>query len=235
TTSTNHEPPPVASLRRVVAFVGTGGRLRRNPQQETTLASEIGAVEGEISVLRSKKARLETALVSAGELRRLLYEQGHPLEQAVLEALSLFGFEASTLAEGDSEFDAVFASAEGRFLGEVEGKDSRAINVDKFSQLERNLHEDFSRDSVETYAKGVLFGNAYRLVPLAERGEFFTKKAIASAKRIQAALVRTPDLFLPAKYLREHPDESYSCQCRRAILTAEGEIVMFPIPPQTDA
>jgi hypothetical protein len=126
----------------------------------------------------------------------------------------------------------VFESPEGRCLGEVEGKESKAINIDKFSQLERNIHEDFARDDVTDYAKGVLFGNAHRLLPVAERSEFFTKKCVSAAGRVHAALIRTPDLFAPAKYLKEYrDDEEYAKHCREAIFRAEGDIVVFPPLP----
>jgi hypothetical protein len=134
-----------------------------------------------------------------------------------------------------SEFDAVFISPEGRCLGEAEGKDNKAINIDKFSQLERNLQEDFVREEVEEYAKGVLFGNAYRLQPLDKRGDYFTEKCVSAAKRVRATLVRTPDLFGPARYLKENPsDTAYAKQCREAMFATEGGVLVFPSPPVGD-
>ena len=171
-------------------------------------------------------------MLKAGGLRRLLYEQGKQLEEAILEALVLFGFEATPYADAESQFDALFNSPEGRCLGEAEGKDNKAISVDKISQLERNLQEDFARDEIDDYAKGVLFGNAYRLIPVAQRGDFFTTKCVSAAKRGSIALVRTPDLFAPAKYLKEHsPDDQYAKQCRDAIFKSIGTLVVFPDPP----
>ena len=55
------------------------------------------------------------------------------------------GFVASPYKEANSEFDVVFESAEGRLLGEAEGKDSKAISVDKLRQLVMNIHEDLQR------------------------------------------------------------------------------------------
>ncbi len=203
---------------------------------EGKLESEISSCTAEIAERQARKAVLEAQLVEAGNLRRLLFEQGHPLESAILEALRLLGFEAKPFSEGESEFDAVFVSPEGRCLGEAEGKDNKAINIDKFSQLERNLQEDFARDGVMAYAKGVLFGNAYRLLPIGERGEFFTEKCVSAAKRVRAALVKTTDLFAPAKYLKENPgDVEYATHCREAIFHAEGDIVVFPPPPIGEA
>ena len=204
--------------------------------EEAELESAISSCTLEISRLQSKKASLEKKRSEAGSLRNLLFEQGPLLELSVLEALRLLGFEAKPFSDGESEFDAVFTSPEGRCLGEAEGKDRKPINIDKFSQLERNLQEDFARDDVTDYAKGVLFGNAFRLMPLSERGEYFTDKCVSAAKRVRAALVRTPDLFAPAKYLKENPtDTDYAKQCREAIFCSEGDIVIFSPPPVGDA
>ena len=171
-------------------------------------------------------------MLEAGSLRRLLYEQGKPLEDALLEALTLFGFKAEQFADGESEFDLVLISSEGRCVGEAEGKDSKPINVDKISQLERILQEDFAREEGDDFAKGVLFGDAYRLASIAKRKDFFTAKCISAAKRAKIALVRTPDIFVPAKYLKQHSkDKKYAKQCREAIFRTEGEIVAFTTTP----
>jgi hypothetical protein len=47
----------------------------------------------------------------------------------------------------------VFESEEGRLIGEAEGKDNKAINVDKLRQLSMNIHEDIQREEVTTPAK----------------------------------------------------------------------------------
>lgn len=79
------------------------------------------------------------------------------------------GFRAEPFKDSNSEFDVVFESDEGRLIGEAEGKDSKAINVDKLRQLAMNIHEDLQREEVTKSAKGVLFGNGFRLSPLNER------------------------------------------------------------------
>lgn len=104
----------------------------------------------------------------------------------------------------------------------------------RFSQLERNLQEDFARDDVTEYAKGVLFGNAERLKPLDQRGQAFTLKVLTAAKRVHVALVRTADLFPCVRYLRTHPDPDYAKTCRQRIFDTDGEIVVFPSPPLSD-
>lgn len=202
-------------------------------QAESKIEAELEKLAVQAAKLQKKRGELEGALGEAGGLRRLLYEQGHPLEEAILEALRLFGFDAEPFEDAESEFDAVFSSPEGRCLGEAEGKDTKAINIAKFSQLERNLQEDFARDEVEKFAKGVLFGNAFRLSPPEDRKEFFTSKCISAAERSGIALVRTPDLFAPAVYLKAHPKATkYAEKCRKAIFEASGTVAVFPGPPE---
>lgn len=201
-------------------------------EKEVSIRQEIEATSTQIQTLQNTLDELTFQLGEEGKLRWLLYEKGDLLEQAMLEALRLIGFEAEQYKESESEFDAVFVSPEGRCLGEAEGKDNRAINIDKLSQLERNLQEDFAREEVAEYAKGVLFGNAYRLTPLSDRGDFFTKKCTSGAKRSGVALVCTPDLFRVAKYLKECEASAFAKKCREAIMGTEGEIVQFPQLPQ---
>jgi hypothetical protein len=76
--------------------------------EEGDLESAISTCTAEIAERQARKAALGVQLAKAGKLRRLLFEQGRPLENAVLEALRLLGFEAKPLADGDWEFDAVF-------------------------------------------------------------------------------------------------------------------------------
>lgn len=200
--------------------------------KETMLEQEISSINAQISTLQAQRSKLDHELEKAGTLRFLLYEQGPLLEAAILEALTLFGFQASKFSNGESEFDVILECSEGRCLGEAEGKDNKPINIDKFSQLERNLQEDFAREDVSEFAKGVLFGNAYRLTPVHERGDFFTEKCLTAAKRLKVALVRTPDIFRCAKYLKEQPeDQDFAKQCRTAIISTEGAIVSFPKTP----
>jgi hypothetical protein len=195
---------------------------------EAEIEKEILSIGTKIEALGKEREDKRSTLREHASLRALLFEKGKPLETAVREALKILGFSADHFKEPGSEFDALFESAEGRFLGEAEGKDNKPINVDKYSQLERNINEDFAREEVATPAKGVLFGNAHRRVPPGQRGEFFTEKVITSARRTDSALIRTPDLFTVARYLKNTPDEKFATECRKAIATTAGGVVIFP-------
>lgn len=170
---------------------------------------------------------MEAQLDAAGELRNLLFENGIALERAVRSALEFLGFRVSTVDNGNSEFDAVFESAEGRFIGEVEGRE-KAINVAKISQLRRNVDEDFARDEVNEPAVGVLFGNGFRVEEPSNRTECFTAKVISAAPALSIVLVNTVDLFEAVQSFRRTGNEEFALQCRRAIADSVGAIVSFP-------
>lgn len=198
---------------------------------EIIIREKLLEVSKKLDDLQLQKRKLESDLIDEGLLKRLLFEKGHTLEDSILHALKIIGFSANKYKDSESEFDAVFESSEGRFLGEAEGKDNSAIGIDKLRQLEMNIHEDLSRDEVSEPAKGVLFGNAYRLTPLGDRGDFFTVKCRSAAQRSRTALVATTELFMVVQYLIGNPDEDFSRECRRAILEANGEFVKFPELP----
>ena len=197
--------------------------------KETGLVNELEHVRNEITKLSEQQTELEVEIKDAGSLRALLYEQGIPLEYAVLEAMRLMGFEASSYRDSDSEFDVVLECPEGRCIGEVEGRDSRAIDINKMRQLEVNIQEDFSREEVSVPAKPILFGNAFRLTPPLERpAEQFTAKCVTAAERNGTALVRTSDLFEIARTLSDHSDANFANACREAIFATKGNVVSFP-------
>jgi hypothetical protein len=199
--------------------------------QEKVASQKLLKIEKNLEVVQAEKEAVIDEVKDLGRLRNLLFEKGKPLEYAILDALKILGFEVSQFDDGESEFDAVFESKEGRLIGEAEGKDNKAINIDKLRQLAMNIHEDLMRDEVDHPAKAVLFGNSYRLQPIGERPEPFTTKCISAAVTSSTALVFTPDLFDIAKYLKDKRDAKYATKCRKAILTSIGK-VNFPDVPQ---
>jgi hypothetical protein len=205
-------------------------------KEEKTFEEEISGIEKQIAELREQRKEAQQKLEAAGNLRGLLYETGKPLEAAILDALRLLEFQAENYKDAESEFDVLFVDPDGeRLLGEAEGKNDKAINIDKVDQLNRNVVEEFAKQSDTKYAKGVLFGNAFRLTPLNERGEYFTDKCVAGAARLGFALVRTPDLFQVAKYLKENRDPEFARKCRAEILNTHGKVALFPpIPTKGD-
>lgn len=200
-----------------------------NVGREAAILAELVDVEARREQLEAKHVELELEMASEQSLKALLYASGKPLEAAVRRALEILGFETSNYVSENSEFDVVFVSLEGRFIGEVEGRDNKAIAVDKASQLHRNIAEDFDRDEIDEMAKGVLFGNAFRTQPPPDRPEIFTDKAITFAATANIALVRTSDLFRAVQRYLASPDDAFAEKCRKAVTTSVGKIVKFPI------
>ncbi|WP_375744814.1 hypothetical protein NR800_08390 [Corallococcus interemptor] len=195
---------------------------------EISLSAELNEAHKRLDEVSAFIKKKNSELDDAGQFKALLYGTGKQLEAAILQGLQALGFAAAPLKTAESEFDAVFSAPEGRFLGEAEGKDNSPINVDKLRQLEMNRQEDFANDDVDELATGVLFGNAFRLQPPEERGEFFTRKCLSAAERSGVALVRTPDLFKVVRTILESTDKDYAARCRKALIEQRGQIVVFP-------
>lgn len=120
-------------------------------------------------------------------------------------------------------------------IGESEGKDSSAIDITKFRQLESNINEDFAREEVDSPAKGILLGNGYRLAEPAKRENEFTKKCLVNAARLGTALIRTRDLYDVVVHILDNPkDAAFKEKCRDAIEATSGELVTFPAPDRKD-
>jgi len=211
------EPPP--------AWSGDASFLL---PREVAIQEELLVLETDVANLTNRRDVLKQELEEEGVLKRLLYEKGALLEDAIARALRLIGFAAAPYRDAKSEFDVVFESPEGRLIGEAEGKDNKPINIDKLRQLQMNLHEDFAREEVSVMAQGVLFANAYRLMPIGDRGDFFTEKVMTAAEQNGCILVRTPDLFRVSQDLSRNPDVEFARACRSAIIASKGRIVAFP-------
>ncbi|PMS14449.1 hypothetical protein C0Z18_31635 [Trinickia dabaoshanensis] len=194
---------------------------------ESALKLQLLEAERKVEEAQQEKEAVADQLVAAGKYRALLYEKGKSLERVIIDALRLMGFEAASFKESDSEFDVVFESDEGRLIGEAEGKDNKAVNIDKLRQLSMNIHEDLQRDEVTSPAKPVLFGNGYRLLPIRDRPDPFTEKCQSAATISSTALVHTPDLFNVVQHLLGESNPEFARECRRALLFSTGR-VSFP-------
>ena len=200
--------------------------------QEQVLQKDVEKKTKEIEKLILQKNELLTKIDEEIKLRGLLFEKGKILENAIGIALKILGYKAENYNDGNLELDHIITSPEGdRFIGEAEGKDTSAINIDKFRQLATNIQEDLQRDEVENPAIGILFGNGFRLTKPSERAEQFTTKCINTAKSSNCVLLRTADLFRVAKYTKELKDENFAKSCRDMIKDSLGKIVEFPTLP----
>lgn len=166
----------------------------------------------------------------------MLFEQGTPLENAVINALNRLGYDAKNHRDGECEFDVVGSCPENyRFIGECEGKDKKAIEASKFRQLSDNLTQAYVNKIVDKVPFGILFGNPERLNEPKKRTMDFTQQCkTLAATTNNIALVKTVDLFSVVKYLDENEDEWFKQACRQAIFDGRGKQVKFPeIPAMT--
>jgi hypothetical protein len=201
-------------------------------EKEEKLKEAINENDKKIASLALKNKELQTEVASEAELKDLLFEQGKPLESAVIRALEILGFKAENYNDGTVELDQVILGPEGiRCIGESEGKDNKDINIDKIRQLIESLNADSFREEVSEKATGILFGNPQRLVDPQKRTLDFTEKCKKTAEREKIALVKTADLFSVAKYLKENENEEFKKACREALYNGLGKIVIFPSIP----
>ena len=199
---------------------------------EKIIEEEVEEKTKKIDQLISQKNKLILKLEEETKLKDLLFEKGKVLENAINSALGILGYIAENYDDGELELDHVIVSTEqDRFIGEAEGKDNAAINIDKFRQLATNIQEDLQREDVEKPATGILFGNGFRLKKPSDREEQFTTKCISTAKTLNHILMRTVDLFRVAKYIQESKDSDFAKNCRDVIRNSVGKIVDFPEIP----
>lgn len=199
-----------------------------NVPGEAQLAEKTQGLKQKVEEVQSELDLLESERQFLVQYRALLYEQGRPLEDAVIRAFELIGFTGGRVQEDDIEHDIVMNSPEGVMVAEVEGKDDDAIHVEKLDQLSRVVDEYFAQH--EEYPEGVLIGNPYRLKPPNERRDPFTKKTRKAAKRKGFGLLTTVELFKTVLRVLENPaDDNFKAGCRRAILGAKGELIGFPL------
>lgn len=200
---------------------------------EEDLKSKIKENKAKITNLKVKNDELKNQLKEIRRTKRLLYETGKPLENAVTDALKLLEFKAEGFDDGELELDQVIIDPSGnRLIGECEGKDNCAIDIDKFRQLIDGLNEDWSKNGSSDRATGLLFGNPERLKKIEERTVDFTDKCKRGAEREKVGLILTKDLFKVVQYIKNKNDEKFKEECREAILNNLGKIIQFPEIPK---
>lgn len=191
---------------------------------EENYIQSIEQREAKIKELTAEIEDLKNSKNNITKFKLLLYEKGSKLENTVIDAFKLFGFDAENRTVDDIEHDVVFSSIEGRGIAEIEGKDDAAINISKLDQLNRAVDEDF--DLTDLYPQGILIGNHYRLTSPENRKAPFTEKVLIVANKKSYGLLTTLEIYKAVEKIFLHPeDESFKKQCRERILNTSGEII----------
>jgi hypothetical protein len=194
---------------------------------EGELKTKIEEIQIKIDDAIRLKEEIESQKRELQQYRALLYENGKPLEFAVIKALQLLGFDARNYKEGDKEHDVILVSPEGRAIVEIEGKDNDSIHIGKLDQLGRVIIEDL--EVQDQPAHGILIGNAFRLTPLDKRtAPPFTDKVKLAVDRNGYGLLSTTELFtVIINVLADPNNEEYKTKCRKIILETRGEEIHF--------
>ena len=191
---------------------------------EQELSKKIESITQKVEQLTVEKEKVEDSKSEISKFKGLLFEQGKPLEQLVIEAFQHLGFTAENRTKDDLEHDIVFQSKEGRGLAEVEGKDNDAVHIGKLDQLNRAVDEDFAINN--DYPQGVLIGNHYRFTTPDKRKEPFTDKVKIVAEKKSFGLLTTLELYNAMEEVLKAPkDEAYKEFCRNKILKTTGRII----------
>lgn len=198
------------------------------------IKSELVNIDEKINKLNEKKTELNQNLEKEEQIKDLLFENGKPLENAIIEALRILGYEAENIYIDNNEIDILAKSPGGEiFCCEAEGKDNNAIDITKFRQLLDHIVIYKKHIEYKSNVNGILFGNAYRKEELANRAEeYFTEHCLQGAISNNFILIKTTDLFFVIRDIKNCNDnekiEEYKKKCREAILNSKGKIVTFP-------
>jgi len=128
------------------------------------LVKIIDGLNAEAEVVADEIAANKGKLASLRRYTKLLYSSGSELEEVFRDSLTMLGAKVVEAKYSNEEYILEWKGRE--FLVEVKGN-SKSISLDNVRQLlDYTIHylKDTGRDG-----KGILFGNAWRLLPLSER------------------------------------------------------------------
>ncbi len=172
-------------------------------------------------------------------LKYLLYGQSNLLENAIHEALKIIGFSnPHSCTTSTEEIDVICDEIDmnnNLLIGEAEGASKGTVNSKKINQLVTHaanyvVEKDINIDSLSI--SHVLFGNAYIAIPPEQREEYFGQHVYKIAQLHKIKLVRTPDLFKVALYIKNTNDQSFAKKCYNAFFENTAGILEFPPTPE---
>lgn len=189
---------------------------------ESELNRNIEHIKTDIGELEVRLEREKESLDELSMFRTLLYGTGEALEESVIKAFRLIGFEADRVQNENLDHDLHFKSIEGFGIAEIEGKENDAIHLGKLDQLTRGIQEYYAIEG--SFPAGLLIGNAYRLKSLENRGEAFTEKVKAAAERFKFGLLSTVELFEAVVFILNNPEDgNFKARLRNALLNGYGK------------
>lgn len=207
--------------------------------------SEIEKEEqNKISEMQKKIDEAQAAINQSCELikkeqtlKKLLYAQSHALEESILEALQIIGFNNPHNYRTDNfEIDIICDEKDNPgilLIGEAEGTTKKTVNNKKLHQLiahELTYIEENDTQTESLKIVKVLFGNAFADIPPEQRENYFGPHVYKISKMHKVKLVQTPDLFMVALHIKNTNDKEYAQKCFDSFFDGKEGIINFPKP-----
>ena len=160
---------------------------------EASLKNEIDTEKRQLKAIASKISELDGSLRELQKFKGLLFGTGLTLQELVRETLGNLGVGTEPSVVTD-EF--IINVSGKRALVEVKGN-TKSISKSDLAQLITDLGEHLKATDEEV--DGILIGNAWRLLPLEQRGigdkQIFPKNVIKIAENRNIGLISTAELF----------------------------------------
>jgi hypothetical protein len=191
---------------------------------ETINAEKIMEIEKEINKLCVEKRKMEEEQINISKFKGLLYEKGkRALEPLVREAFRLIGFKVLEPKEYDEDYDLYIKEDQITIIGEIEGTDNSAIDVNKYRQL-LDYVEHESLKGIN--CKGILIGNAFINKDPAERENQFSSHAIKGCERQKFCMITTHQIFEIVKIGLSDLYDAEMEKIRSNIISCDKEFIL---------
>lgn len=199
---------------------------------ETAFGSKIDALKRRIDKTKHELAKKENELRELNSIKGLLYGTSKFLEAQVTRALQELGYFVKSFSGEYVEIDHVVDDPDEniRFICETEGRDRKAVGIDKFRQLQDHLSQYAGGTKSKRALQGLLFVNGRRLIDPTSRGEVITPALLNRSIQTQTTIVPTVELYKAVSYLMGKKDEEYKKAVRLAIRSKMGGIAEIPDP-----
>lgn len=178
---------------------------------------ELERLDREINTLESEKNALLEKIEATMRLIDLLVETDEDLTAAARTAMHTLGFRClETNAEtADCTFETLSEQGTGRnSIIRVASTDNGPVGVDELEEL-----KDFiENQNAKPRPKGILIGNASRLVPPTERSKWFDSDCIEKAQHDDVCLLPSYELYMAAFLLLSKLESPHYEEIRTSLL-----------------
>lgn len=175
--------------------------------------AELERLDREIDALEAEKNAILEKIEATMRLVDLLVESEDCLESAARTAIQTLGFNCleSNSKKADCTFEAL--SEQGNVIIRVASTDNGPVSLDELLELE----DIIERQNAKPRPKGILVGNASRLVPPTERGSWFDTDCIEKAQNSDICLMPSFELYTAACHILSKRESSHYDEMRASL------------------